>query len=69
MESLTAEVATAESLVEKFTVEAWEKEVSHQYCNVQSLGTIYSLELPHVFINGERNPATIESFISSPRQS
>ena len=69
MESLAAEVATAESLAEKFAVEAREKEVSHRYCNVQSLGTIYSLELPHVFIDGERKPSTIESFISSPGQS
>jgi hypothetical protein len=34
MDSLAAEVATAESLAEKLAIEAWEKEVSHQYCNV-----------------------------------
>ena len=32
--SLTAEIATAESLTERLAVEAWENEVSGLYCNV-----------------------------------
>ena len=69
MEALAAEVATAESLAERFAVETREKEVSHRHHNVQSTGAIFSLELPHVLIDEERRPATTECSISSPRQS
>ena len=43
MDSLAAEVATAESLVERLAAEAQEKEVSHQYGNTTSFGAISSL--------------------------
>jgi len=42
MNSLAAEVATAESLVERLAAEAQE-EVSHQYGNTTSFGAISSL--------------------------
>ena len=65
MDSLAAEVATAESIVERLAVEERE-EVSHWYCHVKRLDTISSLEFPRVPLGEERKQASTECYISPP---
>jgi len=68
MDSLAAEVTTAESLAERLAAEARE-EVSHQHGTAYSLGAISALEFLYVFISQEGKPAPIECSISPPGQS
>jgi len=69
IDSLAAEVTTAKSLAERLAPEAREKEVSHRYGNVQSLGSISASESLYVLVSKKRKPAPIECSISPPGQS
>jgi hypothetical protein len=63
IDSLAAEVATAESLTKRLAAEAQEKEVRNLHCNAWNTDANCSLEI----ISEERKPASIQCSLSSPK--